>query len=166
MNEKTEIVKIIDPQDPVLETIAQWMYVWWGKEQNFSLEQIKAYYQRAVFADRLPQTFVLMSDGKPAGTFQFAMSDVFVRPDLYPWIKYVYVDPAYRGCGYGRKLVQEAVEQAKRMELKHVYLFTHLVGYYEKFGWKFIEEFETYVPFLGTQRMYALDTAENYCHCK
>ena len=146
-----EVRKITDPADPVLETVTGWICDWWGEDQDPN--QMRDYYKRSAFADRLPHTYVGYADGVPVGTFQFGMGDIFVRPDLYPWLKHVCVAPEFRGKGYAEEMMKFASEEIRKMDFDDFYLFTHLVGFYEKFGWEFVETFEGYADY-GVQRMY------------
>lgn len=152
---KFEIRQITNPDDPVLETVSKWICDWWGETQTYEQERMQAYYRRSVFSDRLPQTFVAFKDDEPVGTFQFGMGDTFVRPDLYPWLKHVYVVPEYREMGCASEMMEHAVDMMLLSGSKCFYLFTHLNGFYERFGWEFVELFESYDPDLGIQRMYA-----------
>lgn len=146
-----EVRQITDPHDPVLETVTVWICDWWGEEQD--PDQMKDYYKRSVFEVRLPRTYVAYVDGVPVGTFQFGMGDIFVRPDVYPWLKHVYVAPEHRGKGYAAAMMRSAADEIRKMEYGEFYLFTHLEGFYEKFGWEFIEIFEGYADY-GIQRLY------------
>ena len=150
---KFEVKQIIDPNDPVIETVVNWICEWWGPQQD--PDQMKDYYKRSVFQDRLPQTYVGYADGIPVGTFQFGMGDIFVRPDIYPWLKHVCVAPEHRGKGYAAEMMRFAVAKIKELDYDDFYLFTHLNGFYEKFGWKFIEEFNGYAEY-GIQRLYKI----------
>ncbi len=149
-----EVRKIIEPSDPVLETVTKWICDWWGPEQN--PDQMRDYYRRSVFDDRLPQTYVGYADEIPVGTFQLGMGDIFVRPDLYPWLKHVCVAPEYRGKGYAAEMMKYASEEIRKMHFDRFYLFTHLEGFYEKFGWDFVETFQGYAEY-GIQRMYKFE---------
>ena len=99
----TEIICITDKHHPALPAIIQWLYDWWGKDEDYTKEQVEAYVRNAVCKDRIPQVFLILQDGVPAGTFQFAMSDIDTprllslaaglldracfprkRPDIYP----------------------------------------------------------------------------------
>ena len=85
------------------------------------------------------------------------MEDLFSRPDIYPWLANVYIDKAYRAYGYGRVLLNSVKKTAEKAGLKELYLFTTHEGLYEKFGWDFIQEIDTFLE-PRTQRLYRLDT--------
>lgn len=152
--EALKVVRITDGEARVLDTVSSWIYSWWGREQGFSQQQIREHYRHAVCENRPPQTFVAYIDDEPVGTFQFGMEDSYVRPELYPWIKNVYVPEELRGRGYGETMLETVGDFVSDTDIEQLYLFTHMTGFYEKHGWRFIEEFETYKPTLGRQRLY------------
>lgn len=149
---KFEVRQITDPNDPVIETVSRWICDWWGEEQD--PDQMRDYYKRSVFNERLPQTFVAYADDRPVGTFQFGMGDIFVRPDLYPWLKHVYIAPEFRGNGFAAEMMKFASAKIKEMDFENFYLFTHLENFYENFGWEFVELFRSYDHEPDVQRMY------------
>ena len=106
---------------------------------------------------RLPQTYGLFLDETLIGMCQFTMGDLFSRPDIYPWLANVYIDKVYRSCGYGRFLLNSVRKTAEKAGLKELYLFTTHEGLYEKFGWDFIQEIDTFLE-PRTQCLYRLDT--------
>lgn len=101
-------------------------------------------------------TFGLYLQGKLIGMYQFTNSDLFVRPDVYPWLANVWLDPAYRGRGYGRRMLATVEEHAKTyLRAPELYLFTQHTGLYEKFGWRFAGEIDTHLA-PRMQRLYRL----------
>lgn len=153
-----EIRQITDPEDPVLNEISRWICDWWEETEEYEKERMHAYYSHSVFSDRLPQTYAAFEGGEAVGTFQLGMGDTFVRPDLYPWLKHVYVVPEHRNQGCASAMMEYASKKISSMEYDNFYLFTHLEDFYERFGWEFIELFESYDPDLGIQRMYTFKT--------
>ena len=61
------------------------------------------------------------------------------RVDLTPWYATMYVKEEYRGLGYSKLLNDALLEEARRFNFQKVYLKSHLVHYYEKFGAKYLE---------------------------
>lgn len=84
------------------------------------------------------------------------MSDCKSRTDVYPWLTDVYVDEVFRGLGIAKRLLESVPEKAQQLHLKELYLYTHLQGFYEKFGWEFVEYFDPYTTPEGIQRLYRL----------
>ena len=151
--EKTSIERITAPRD--LDKMTAWMYAWWGAEENVSQEAVRAYLARGLREEGLPQTFGLYRSGELIGMYQLARNDLFVRPDLSPWLANVYIPEEYRGAGYGRMLLASVRENAAKAGLTELYLYTTHTGLYEKYGWEFIEDIDTYLT-PNRQRLYRL----------
>ena len=57
-----------------------------------------------------------------------------------------------------KKLLEEVKETAKKViTFETIYLYTEHVGLYEKFGWTYVSEIDTYVKKPRMQRLYKLD---------
>lgn len=83
-------------------------------------------------------SFVALCDDIPVGFCTFKLKEEF-RPDLGPWLADVIVAPEHQKQGIGKKLVEVAVEKAKELGFKKLYLFTFdpaLLPYYERLGWE------------------------------
>ena len=94
---------------------------------------------------RLPQTFAAFDRGEVVGAYQFTLSDMFVRPDIYPWLANVYVPPEHRGKGYSRVMLESVRENAAKLPgVDEIFLFTPHTGLYEKYGWEYMEDAELY----------------------
>lgn len=144
--------------DENLNIMTDWMFEWWGKKDGYSLESVRAYLQTSFQKKRLPQTYGLFLDGKIIGMCEFTLWDLRARPDIYPWLANVYVDKAYRGQGYGRELLKHMEEEAKKnLPFDEVFLYTIHDGLYEKFGWKYICEIDTYHENPRIQKLYKID---------
>lgn len=86
----------------------------------------------------IPAMYVAFIDGVPAGIVALLRADLFSRQDLFPWMADLYVCPEHRSKGIGSALQDFALKRAKEMGYQKIYLYTPLVGYYEKNGWKYI----------------------------
>ena len=153
-----QVNKITDLTDDLLNTITDWMYNWWGVEDGYSYEAVKERMRYSCNSHRLPQTFGMFLDDRIIGMYQFTLEDVFVRPDLYPWLACVYIDKQFRGYGYGRTLMESVCENAKNnLVTDSIYLYTKHIGLYEKYGWKFVSTVNTFKETDPIQRLYKLD---------
>ena len=122
------------------------------------MEQIEYLTEHSICTDRLPQTFVAIDEGVPVGMYQLSMSDdLFGRPDIYPWLINVYVGEEFRGRQICRKLMETVSQKAKEAGLSEIYLYTHHVGLYEKFGWKLVEKVKTFNEDSPLEGLYRLD---------
>ena len=153
-----EIIKLEESNNLFFDKICDWYYNWLGIKNNESIEEIKCTFEHSLCKNKLPQTFVALIDGEPAGMYQLSMSDdLNSRPDLYPWLINVYVDEKFRGRNVARELMNTVKENAKELGLTELYLYTKHVGLYEKFGWKFIEEVKTFKDDSTVERLYKLE---------
>ena len=153
-----EIIKLEESNNLFFDKICDWYYNWLGIKNNESIEKIKCTFEHSLCKNKLPQTFVALIDGEPAGMYQLSMSDdLNSRPDLYPWLINVYVDEKFRGRNVARELMNTVKENAKELGLTELYLYTKHVGLYEKFGWKFIEEVKTFKDDSPVERLYKLE---------
>lgn len=134
------------------------MFHWWGERDGYSLEEVKCYMKHSLLKDRLPQTYGLYLDDTIIGMYQFTYEDLSIRPDIYPWLANVYIDENYRGKGYARILLESVKITATRISnCKELYLYTKHENFYEKFGWHFLSEIDTYSKEPRIQRLYKFD---------
>lgn len=121
-------------------------------------DAVRCFMQHSMEENRLPQTYGLFLDNKIIGMYQFTYDDLSVRPDIYPWLANVYIDEKYRGKGYGRELLESVFDNAKEnINFGEIFLYTKHIGLYEKFGWAFLEEVDTFKKEQRIERLYKLD---------
>lgn len=102
----------------------------------------------------LPQWYVLESGGLFIGCAGLITNDFISRMDLYPWLAALFIDKEYRGNAYARLLVNKAKEDAKNAGFEKLYLSTDHIGYYEKYGWRYIGN--GYHPWEEQSRIYEI----------
>ena len=95
----------------LVPTVAGWVWGEFWHGHGDTLEQTLAAVSETVTARDLPQTYILLADGRPVGTASLAAKDLEERPELTPWLAGVFVEPESRGRGYAARLVA-AVEGA------------------------------------------------------
>jgi GNAT superfamily N-acetyltransferase len=117
------------------ETIAKWLWSFWGNPRNYGFYRSLVAHSKT---DDLPMIYVAFVDGKPAGTAGLLRADLFSRQDLFPWMADLYVHPEYRSRGIGSALQDMIIAKAKELGYRAIYLYTPLVGYYEKKGWEYL----------------------------
>lgn len=61
---------------------------------------------------------------------------------LTPWYSTMYIKKNFRGKGYSKILNDSILLEAKIRGYKQLFLKTDLVGYYEKFGAKYIKQLQ------------------------
>lgn len=75
---------------------------------------------RAVIDSPMSHLFVLYDEAEPVGMITVG---IYASPTgVKGWIEDVVVDARFRGCGYGRRLVEEAVAFARSQEVDHLML--------------------------------------------
>ena len=133
------------------------MYNWWGIEENYSYEDVKCYMQHSFNDKKLPQTYGIFLDNEIIGMYQFTNRDLFLRPDIYPWLANLYIDEKYRNKGYGKKIILSVKNNAiKNLSCNEIYLYTHHEGLYEKYGWELLSEENIYNINSKQQKLYKL----------
>ena len=65
-------------------------------------------------------------------------NDFHPRKDLAPNICAVFVEPEYRGRGIAGELLNFACRDMKDRGIGTLYLVTDHVGFYERYGWRFL----------------------------
>lgn len=151
------IRQLVQPDEMTVNTLTGWMYHWWGQPEGYSWDAVRQYIRNSCQAERLPRTYGLFVAGQLVGMYQIRLDDLFVRPDLYPWLANVYLSPEVRGRGYGRILLENAATTAWELHgFDALYLYTTHQGLYEKFGWQLMGEIDTYLEDARIQRLYRL----------
>ena len=157
---EAQIRQLIQPTEPLVDTITGWMYQWWGQQEGYTREAVRQYMLHSCQQDRLPRTYGLFLGDALIGMYQLRLDDLFVRPEVYPWLANVYLDPAFRGRGYGRILLSSVKENAKQLSVfTELFLYTTHTALYEKYGWAFVEEIDTHLEGARIQRLYRLSLA-------
>lgn len=102
--------------------------------------------------DQLPQWYLLEKGIEVIGCAGLITNDFISRGDLYPWICAIYIEEAHRGNAYASLLMEKAKSDAKRFGFEYVYLCTEHIGYYEKYGFKYLGQ--GYHPWGEESRIY------------
>lgn len=93
---------------------------------------------------KLPQTYVMYLDDIMIGMYQITYRDLFIRPDIYPWLANVYIDKKYCGKGFGKILINSIKKEVKENTLfTELFLYTKHKNLYEKYGWVYIEKLDS-----------------------
>ncbi|MEN8124848.1 MAG: GNAT family N-acetyltransferase [Bacteroidota bacterium] len=102
----------------------------------------------------LPQWYLLMENDTIIGCAGLITNDFISRMDLYPWVCALFIDKDYRGNNYGGLLLEKAKIDTKKAGFDYLYLSTDHIGYYEKFGYKYLGQ--GYHPWNEESRIYEL----------
>ena len=82
--------------------------------------------------------YVCLLDNKIVGGLGVIDNDFHNRKDLTPNVCAVYTEEKHRNKGIAGNLLNMAIEDLRNKGISSVYLVTDRVGFYEKYGWKFI----------------------------
>ena len=86
---------------------------------------------------------ILLEDDQLVGFISIFPSDGDERKDLSPWYATMYVKKEYRRRGYSKILNDAILEEARKRNIKRIYLKTELNNYYEKFGAHYMGKLNT-----------------------
>ena len=89
----------------------------------------------------VPRWYLMLRGDEIIGGCGLIDNDFMVREDLCPWLCALYIEPDARGQQLGAKLLEYARREAAALGYGKVYLNTDHVGYYEKYGWRYMGSF-------------------------
>jgi GNAT superfamily N-acetyltransferase len=122
----------------------EWQDVYQQRKQT--LEDSLKNYRDRMNTDRVPLTLVAVRAGLAAncrelvGMVSLKFHDMDTRPDLDPWLGGLLVLPEWRNRGVGTMLMHRATEEARRLNVPRLYLWTHSAeGLYHELGWQVVE---------------------------
>lgn len=101
---------------------AQWRPVF--DSLGLTLNDVNESFEGRANIDRLPLAIVALADGVVIGTGALKTADLPLRPTLSPWLGGMLVETSHRNNGVGGKLTQRLCDEARRLHLPHLYLWT------------------------------------------
>jgi GNAT superfamily N-acetyltransferase len=127
-----------------IATLARWHHGQWGElNPQKSLEMRISSLGMHLGASPIPATFVAVEDDQPLGSASLVQHDLPTHRHLSPWLASVFVAPNRRRTGIGGQLVRRVVEEAARLSVETLYLFTlDQEKFYGELGWTLIERGE------------------------
>jgi N-acetylglutamate synthase-like GNAT family acetyltransferase len=127
------------------DTCAAWSYAQWGcmlpQEMRVTLEKTKNGYSARSQSNDLPQTWVMLSDGKCVGMVSLKDKELEDHQDIGPWVGSLYIHPSYRHRGFASELMSKVEEEARKISCSDLYLFSSdACDYYlnKQSGWQII----------------------------
>lgn len=124
-----------------LETIVQWMHQEWGNVRGGeTLEQRRKRFAGSMNRDRIPLAVVALEAGEVLGSASLIAHDMETRMELTPWLASVFVAEQFRRRGVGAELVRRIIEEAGKLKVPLLYLYTvHNEKLYASLGWTLME---------------------------
>ena len=131
------IVPLADHPE-ALPQLAAWHQAEWGfLHPGGTVVEVAEELRGHLGSAPIPTTFVALVDGEVVGSASLIEDDLPERPDLGPWLASLYVAPDYRRQGIGSDLAERVVEEAAKLGLPTLYLFTFdREDYYARLGWQ------------------------------
>jgi GNAT superfamily N-acetyltransferase len=126
--------------------LAAWSYAEWRPvcdHLGLTFDDVLAGHTLRTNTDALPLGIVATADGRLVGGGALKADDLPLRAHLTPWIGGIFVAPEQRGRGVATAMIERLVEEARRLQLPRLYLWTNAAaGLYAKLGWEEIERLE------------------------
>ena len=127
----------------LIDELARLSFIEWQdvyQQRKQTLKHSVENYRERMNTDRLPLTLVALQGGELVGMVSLKFHDMDTRPDLDPWLGGLFVLPKWRNRGVGTTLMRRATEEACRLNVLRLYLWTHTAeGLYHKLGWQVVE---------------------------
>jgi len=132
-------IKIIGVRDnpEYLERAADYFHSKWGVPRVIYYDSISMSLDTP---SPLPRWYLMLKGDEIIGSYGLIVNDFISRQDLWPWLAALYIKKSERGKELGSYLLEHARKEASKLGFPIVYLSTNHVGYYEKYGWKFIAQ--------------------------
>jgi N-acetylglutamate synthase-like GNAT family acetyltransferase len=124
-----------------LATLAEWQHAEWGHiRPGDTVEKRAARLRGWSNRDRIPLTVVALEGNEVLGSASLIEHDMETRMELTPWLAGVFVGEPYRRRGIGAQLVRRIMEEARKLKVPLLYLYTvHSEKFYAGLGWELME---------------------------
>ena len=99
--------------------------------------------RRNVFTE-WESVFAAVANHKIVGFCTFLKTDYYPENRYSPWISTIFVGEPFRGRHISEKMINCVIKYAKRVGFSSVYIPSNMTGFYEKFGFKKIDELMNY----------------------
>jgi len=128
-------------QPELVPILTDWFYDEWGRRvPNSSQKRIEGILGEHLNKERVPLTIVLLRDSQPIASVSLKIREMETHPQYLHWLGGVYVHPEYRQQGIGARLVEFAANEAERLTVNELYLYTRShQHFYARLGWQVIE---------------------------
>ena len=118
----------------IKEQAALWFHSKWNVPKQAYLDCMNAYLN----GETDYGWYLCLDDSKIVAGLGVIENDFHNRKDLVPNVCAVYTEEAYRNQGIAGKLLTMVVEDCRQRKITPLYLVTDHIGFYEKYGWKFL----------------------------
>lgn len=124
-----------------IPVLAGWFFAEWGSNNpQLTRERIEGNLKERLNREQAPLALVRMLDGSPIASASIKIQEMETHPQYQHWLGSVYVLAEHRHQGIGTNLIQRTIEEARRIGLNELYLYTRgKQKFYAKLGWRSIE---------------------------
>jgi GNAT superfamily N-acetyltransferase len=128
-----------------IDTLARWHHAQWGAlltdwREDAARAELATHTARCA----VPTTLVALEETILLGSVSLLATDDERLPRYTPWLASLYVQPAWRGRGLGRALVERVHHEARALGCSAIYLYTtaamNLRAFYTRLGWRELEQ--------------------------
>lgn len=116
-----------------LEQFREWVENEWGVVDSF---------EGKVGGVLVPAPIFAVEENVLAGGIGFTSAAKPQSVETVLWINVLLVAPKYRHMGIGSQLVQAAEEVACQLDVKEMYVYTHIPELYQKLDWVLINDID------------------------
>ena len=118
----------------LIDIAAEWFHQKWGVPKEAYLDCMQAYLGKETEYG----WYLCLSEEHIIGGLGVIENDFHDRKDLTPNVCAVYTEEAFRGQGIAGHLLNMVLEDMKSKGITPLYLVTDHIGFYERYGWKFL----------------------------
>lgn len=140
-----------------LPVMARWLHDEWDHMYpNATLETRTKRLEAQLNRDAVPLAVVAHRGNETIGSASLIASDMDTHPELTPWLASVFVIPAFRGQGAGRRLIARIMEECGKLGFEKFYLWTDKEEQlYASMGWEleFREEYKNQLASVMSYRL-------------
>ncbi|KZN36973.1 GNAT family N-acetyltransferase [Pseudoalteromonas luteoviolacea] len=122
-----------------LTTIASWYFKQWCEHSGrYSLQEVKQKLEKALNQHCLPMSVIALRGDELVGVAELKFHEMDAYLEFEHWLGGVFVSPSARGENIAKHLVIHLIDQAKRLDIKALYLQTESLGggLYRKLGFE------------------------------
>jgi predicted N-acetyltransferase YhbS len=144
-------IGFLDEHIDAIPTLAQWHHAqWFALTPHLSLADRIAEFTARAQRGSIPTGFVALIDNRVVGMACLVECDIDSHCHLTPWLATVLVSPEHRRQGVGSALCVRAADEARRLGMPSLYLFTFdKQSLYTRLDWSALED-ATYAGRPGT----------------
>jgi len=135
-------IAYLDEHIDAIPSLARWHHAeWFAVTPNLSVADRIAGFTARARRGSIPTGFVGLIDNRVVGMACLVECDIQSHCHLTPWLATVLVSPEHRRQGIGSALCVRATEEARRLGVSNLYLFTFdKQSLYRRLDWSALED--------------------------